>query len=65
MAPQEAIKDVATELNLNEFTRDNYQFIGWTEDAAGTGLLISDGADYTTETDKKGRQRGEQCAETQ
>ena len=51
MAPQEVIKDAATELNPNEFTRDNYQFVGWTEDAGGAGLLILDGADYTTEAD--------------
>lgn len=38
-------------LDENEFTQDNYQFVGWTEDAGGAGLLILDGADYTTEAD--------------
>ncbi len=38
-------------LNDNTFAWEDHNFLGWTEDAAGTGLLISDGADYTTETD--------------
>ena len=38
-------------LNENAFTRTDYNFLGWTEDAGGTGLLILDGADYSTETD--------------
>lgn len=38
-------------LNDNTYAWEDHNFLGWTEDAAGTGLLISDGADYTTETD--------------
>ena len=38
-------------LNDNTYAWEDHNFLGWTEDAAGTGVLISDGADYTTETD--------------
>ena len=38
-------------LNDNTYAWEDHNFLGWTEDAGGTGLLISDGADYTTETD--------------
>lgn len=38
-------------LNDNTYAWEDYNFLGWTEDAGGAGVLISDGADYTTETD--------------
>ena len=38
-------------LNDNTYAWEDHNFLGWTEDAGGTGVLISDGADYTTETD--------------
>lgn len=38
-------------LNDNTFAWEDHNFLGWTEDAGGTGVLISDGADYTTEAD--------------
>lgn len=38
-------------LTENAFTRADYNFLGWTEDAGGAGLLILDGADYSTEAD--------------
>ena len=38
-------------LNDNTFAWEDHNFLGWTEDAGGAGVLISDGADYTTETD--------------
>lgn len=38
-------------LNDNTFAWEDHNFLGWTEDAGGTGVLISDGADYTMETD--------------
>ena len=39
----------ALEENAYELAGSN--FLGWTEDAPGAGLLIADGADYTTEAD--------------
>lgn len=38
-------------LSDNAFALADYNFLGWTEDAGGAGVLISDGADYTTEED--------------
>lgn len=38
-------------LSDNAFALADYNFLGWTEDAGGAGILISDGADYTTEED--------------
>lgn len=38
-------------LNDNTFAWEDHNFLGWTEDAGGAGVLISDGADYTTEAD--------------
>ena len=38
-------------LNDNTFAWEDHIFLGWTEDAGGAGVLISDGADYTTEAD--------------
>ena len=35
MEPQVVDADVATALNANEFTRENYQFIGWSTTAEG------------------------------
>lgn len=39
------------QLHENEFHRTDYKFIGWTEDAGGTGELIYDGSDYTVTAD--------------
>jgi len=38
-------------LSDNAFALADYNFLGWTEDAGGAGVLISDGADYTTDAD--------------
>lgn len=38
-------------LNDNTFALTDYNFLGWTEDAPGAGILISDGADYSTDAD--------------
>ena len=51
-------------LNDNTYAWEDHNFLGWTEDAAGTGLLISDGADYTTETDTTLYAKWEQIIKT-
>ncbi len=38
-------------LEDNTFELTDYNFLGWTEDAGGAGVLIADGADYTTDAD--------------
>lgn len=44
-------KGQTVELDNNTFYRTDYIFRGWTEDPAGTGELILDGALYTANTD--------------
>lgn len=51
MAPQDMLKDYAETLKENEFENDDYFFLGWTEDAGGSGTLILDGAAYTASED--------------
>ncbi|MBR4564985.1 MAG: InlB B-repeat-containing protein [Paludibacteraceae bacterium] len=51
MAQQDVLKDYAETLKENEFENDEYFFLGWTEDAGGSGTLILDGAKYTASED--------------
>lgn len=51
MADQVVPRGSTVALNDNTFVRTDYNFLGWTEDAAGEKLLISDGANYSTEED--------------
>ena len=51
-------------LNENTYALENYIFLGWTEDAGGAGVLISDGADYSTETDATLYAKWEQIIKT-
>jgi len=51
MADQLVPKGSQPELNSNAYQLADHEFLGWTEDAEGTGILISDGAEYSTETD--------------
>ena len=44
-------KGSTTELSTNEYIRAGYEFIGWSDDAGGAGILYSDGADFTTDAD--------------
>lgn len=39
------------QLPENEFTRSGYRFLGWREDAGGTGALIADEGLYSTSAD--------------
>lgn len=64
MANKSVPKGSTFALDDNLFTRDNYQFLGWTEDAGGAGLLILDGADYTTEADVTLYAKWEQIIQT-
>ena len=51
MADQVVPRGSTVALNDNTFVRTDYNFLGWTEDATGEKLLISDGANYSTEED--------------
>lgn len=51
MAPQDMLKGHAETLKENEFENDDYFFLGWNEDAGGSGTLILDGAAYTASED--------------
>ena len=51
MEQQAAAVGSIVQLYENEFHRTDYKFIGWTEDAGGTGELIYDGSDYTVTAD--------------
>ena len=51
MAQQDVLKDHAETLKENEFENNDYFFLGWTEDASGSGTLILDGAKYTASED--------------
>ncbi len=51
MAQQDVLKDYAETLKENEFENNDYFFLGWTEDAGGSGTLILDGAKITASED--------------
>lgn len=51
MTPQDILKGHAETLKENEFENDDYFFLGWTEDAGGSGTLILDGAAYSASED--------------
>ncbi len=51
MDPQTITVDEATALNPNQFTREGYGFLGWTEDPEGTEYLFEDKALITFDED--------------
>ena len=50
MEPQNIVKDVSTPLSLNQFTREGYDFIGWSTEPNGQ-IWFEDGASINTDAD--------------
>ena len=44
-------KGATTALDLNKYTWTGHNFLGWTEDTGGAGMLYDDGADFIADAD--------------
>ncbi len=51
MNPMQVSEGDEVQLPENDFTRSGYRFLGWREDAGGTGALIDDEGLYSTSAD--------------